>query len=184
MREVLNRWAEEIGPEGLYERLKVVDLAAADNILPGNLRRTVRAFEVIFKTGKRFSDLRQTEPVPYRVLQIGLNRPRVEMDERIGLRVDQMIEAGFVEEVARLLAQGVSPDLSSMSAIGYRQVAEYLNGNCSLEEAVEEIKKVTRKFYRRQMNWFKLNDPEIHWFEMGENTEAEIGRLVEDFLRL
>lgn len=182
LRAVLIRWAETIGPEGLYQRLQVVDPAAAEKILPGNLRRTVRAFEVIFKTGRRFSDLRQREPVPYRVLQIGLIRPRPELDERINRRVDLMIEAGFVEEVAGLLAQGVTPGLPSMSAIGYRQVAAYLGGECSLEDAVEEIKKVTRKFYRRQMNWFKLDDPEIHWFEMGEKTESEISVLLSDFL--
>ncbi|MBN2044392.1 MAG: tRNA (adenosine(37)-N6)-dimethylallyltransferase MiaA [Anaerolineales bacterium] len=182
LREVLNRWADEIGAEGLYQRLQVVDPAAAENILPGNLRRSVRAFEVIFKTGVRFSALRRRGPVPYRVLQIGLNRPRPELDRRIGERVDQMIAAGFVEEVARLLEQGISPELSSMSAIGYRQIVEYLNGKCSLEEAVEEIKKITRKFYRRQMTWFKITDPEIHWFEMGETTLAEISVLIEGFL--
>ena len=182
LRDVLNRWAEEISPEGLYQRLQVVDPAAAEKILPGNLRRTVRAFEVIFKTGRRFSDLRRREPVPYRVLQIGLNRPRHEMDARINQRVDLMIEAGFVDEVASLLAQGVTSELPSMSAIGYRQIAAYLNGECALEEAVEEIKKVTRKFYRRQMTWFKVNDPEIHWFEMGEGTEAEIAALIEKFI--
>jgi len=182
LRDVLTRWAEEIGADGLHQRLQVVDPAAAENMEPGNLRRSVRAFEIIFKTGLRFSDLRQREPVPYRVLQIGLNRPRPELDERINRRVDLMIESGFVDEVTNLLAQGVSPDLPSMSAIGYRQIAAYLNGDCSLDEAVEEIKKITRKFYRRQMNWFKLNDPEIHWFEMGEGIEAEISVLIEGFL--
>jgi tRNA dimethylallyltransferase len=184
LREVLSRWAEEIRPEGLYQRLQAVDPAAAENILPGNLRRTVRAFEVIFKTGKRFSDLRQREPVPYRILQIGLNRPRPELDQRIGERVDLMIEAGFMQEVAQLLDLGVSPELSSMSAIGYRQIAAHLDGECTLEEAAEEIKKVTRKFYRRQMTWFKLTDPEIHWFEMGETTDAEISGLIESFLEV
>ena len=182
LREVLTRWADEIGPDGLYQRLQVIDPAAAEHILPGNLRRTVRALEVIFKTGRRFSDLRQREPVPYRVLQIGLNRPRPEMDERINRRVDLMIEAGFVDEVAGLLALGVTPDLPSMSAIGYRQIAAHLNGESTLDEAVEEIKKITRKFYRGQMNWFKLTNPDIHWFEMGEDPETEISALISEFL--
>ena len=81
----------------------MVDPEAAEKILPNNLRRTVRAFEVIFRTGRKFSDLRRTEEVPYRILQIGLNRPRPEIDRRIDLRVDQMIEAGFVAEVQQLL---------------------------------------------------------------------------------
>lgn len=182
LREVLTRWADEIGPDGLYQRLQVIDPAAAEQILPGNLRRTVRALEVIFKSGRRFSDLRRREPVPYRVLQIGLNRPRPEMDERINRRVDLMIEAGFVDEVAGLLALGVTPDLPSMSAIGYRQIAAHLNGDSTLDEAVEEIKKITRKFYRGQMNWFKLTNPDIHWFEMGEDPETEISALISEFL--
>jgi tRNA dimethylallyltransferase len=183
LREVLTRWADEIGAEGLYQRLQVVDPLAAENILPGNLRRTVRAFEVIFKTGQPFSEQRKREPVPYRVLQVGLNRPRPELDERINQRVDLMIEAGFVDEVSSLMEQGVSPDLPSMSAIGYRQIAAYLQGKCSLEEAAEEIKKITRKFYRRQMAWFKPADPDIHWFEIGDETESEVSELIRSFLQ-
>lgn len=182
MREVLNRWAEEIGPEGLYERLKVVDPVATEKILPGNLRRTVRAFEVIFHTGQKFSALRQREPVPYRILQIGLDRPRPIIDERIEQRVDAMIKAGFLEEVAGLLAQGYSPELPSMSAIGYSQMADHLAGKLSLEEAVEETKRVTKKFYRRQMTWFKRSDPQIKWFNLEENPEDEISKLVNSFL--
>ncbi len=182
LRDELNRWAEEIGAAGLYERLKVVDPEAAEKILPNNLRRTVRAFEVIFRTGRKFSDLRRTEEVPYRILQIGLNRPRPEIDRRIDLRVDQMIEAGFVAEVQQLLDQGYARELPSMSALGYRQVAAYLAGECSLEEAVEEMKKVTRKFYRRQMTWFKLSDETIHWFDLSRQSEEEIIQLLEKFL--
>ena len=183
MREVLTRWADEIGPEGLYERLEVVDPAATEKILPGNLRRTVRAFEVIFHTGQKFSALRQREPVPYRILQIGLDRPRPVIDTRIEQRVDAMMAAGFLEEVAGLLAKGYSPELSSMSAIGYSQLADHLAGETSLEEAVEETKKVTKKFYRRQMTWFKRSNPQIHWFNLEENPEKEIFHSVKSFLK-
>ena len=182
MRIVLNRWAGEIGAEGLYQRLQVVDPQAAENILPGNVRRMVRALEVIFHSGKRFSELRRQETVPYRILQIGLNRPREEIDHRIGERVDAMIEAGFVEEVANLLDQGFLVEMPSMSAIGYRQMAEYLAGRATLDEAVEEIKKVTRKFYRRQMTWFKLSDERIHWFDLSQEPEPEIRNLIREFL--
>lgn len=183
MRGVLTRWVEEdIGPEGLYERLRVVDSDAADNILPGNVRRTIRAFEVIFNTGKKFSELRQREPVPYRVLQIGLNRPREVLDLRIEARVDAMIENGFVDEVRTLLEKGYSRDLPSMTALGYNQLSAYLAGELSLEEAVQEIKKVTKKFYRRQMTWFKPSDEQIHWFEMSDETIFEIEKLINQFL--
>ena len=183
MRDVLTRWVEDdIGPAGLYQRLAVVDPLAAENILPGNVRRTIRAFEVIFKTGRRFSALRQTEPVPYRILQIGLNRPREELDRRIEARVDDMIEQGFLEEVRNLLKQGTSRRMPSMSALGYQQLSSFIEGDISYEEAVEQIKKVTKKFYRRQMTWFKLNDREIHWFEMDEATGGEIEKLINQFI--
>jgi tRNA dimethylallyltransferase len=167
----------------MYQRLKSIDPAAAENILPGNLRRTVRALEVIFLTGELFSKQRAKEPVPYSVFQVGLNMPREDLFDRIDQRVDRMIAAGFVDEVRRLLDLGYSPELSSMSAIGYRQIAEFLLGNTSLEEAVEETKRVTRKFVRRQMTWFKPNNPDIHWFEMGEDVNHRVEQAVVSFLR-
>jgi tRNA dimethylallyltransferase len=182
LREVLNAWAEQIGAEGLYQRLKVVDRKATENILPGNVRRTIRALEVIFHTGERFSDQRRREPVPYDIFQVGLNRPKEELFERIDLRVDQMVAAGFVEEVKWLLDKGYSPELSSMSAIGYRQIADHFAGNITLEEAIEETKRVTKKFVRRQMTWFKPNHPDIHWFEIGPEVDKEVEKAVRVFL--
>ena len=155
LRDVLESWAEEIGSEGLYQRLKVIDPIAAEKILPGNLRRTVRALEVIFLTGDRFSDHRKREPVYYDIFQVGLIIPREQLYRRIEKRVDQMIEEGFIEEVAGLLEQGFPPELPSMSAIGYRQIAEYLKGKADLEDAIEATKQLTRRFVRRQSNWFK-----------------------------
>ncbi len=181
LREVLNEWGEEIGAEALYERLKVIDPEAAEKILPGNMRRMVRALEVIFKTGQKFSSLRKKEPVPYNVLQIGLDRPRHIIDERIDARVDEMMQNGFLEEVAHLLAH-YSKDVPSMTAIGYSQLAEYLEGSLDLDEAVEEIKKVTRKFYRRQMTWFKKGDERIDWFDLSEVSISDIDLCIQQFL--
>lgn len=183
LREVLNAWADQIGAEGLYRRLKVVDPEAAENILPGNVRRIVRALEVIFHTGERFSDLRRREPVPYDIFQVGLNRPREELFTRIDLRVDQMVDKGFVEEVESLLRKGYSLELSSMSAIGYRQLAEYFAGKVTLAEAVEETKRVTKKFVRRQMTWFKPNHPDIHWFQVVPTVNQEVEKAVISFLQ-
>jgi tRNA dimethylallyltransferase len=182
MRAVLNDWAEEIGAEGLYERLKSIDPAAAEKILPGNLRRTVRALEVIFHTGELFSEQRRREPVPYRVYQLGLNMPRQDLFDRIDKRVDLMVAAGFVEEVQALLDAGYSPNLPSMSAIGYRQIAEYINGQTSLEEAVEETKRITKKFVRRQMTWFKPTHPDLHWFDVGDALYQSVLKAVSAFL--
>jgi tRNA dimethylallyltransferase len=182
MREALNNWAEEIGAEGLYQRLKVIDPAASENILPGNVRRTVRALEVIFHTGKLFSEQRRREPVAYQIFQVGLNLPREELFTRIDLRVDRMMAAGFVEEVAALLEKGYSPGLPSMSAIGYRQLAEHLAGSITLREAIEETKRATKKFVRRQMTWFKPDHPDIHWFEMDDDVKQAVEQAVSTFL--
>jgi len=182
MREVLNHWVEEIGPEGLYERLKVVDPVATEKILPGNVRRTIRAFEVIFHSGRLFSEQRAKEPVPYEILKIGLNRPRPVIDERIEQRVDAMMAADFLQEVRQLLESGVMLEMPSMSAIGYRQLGAHLLGECSLEDAVEETKRVTKKFYRRQMNWFKLKDERISWFDLEEHPEEKIFDQTHSFL--
>ena len=182
LREVLESWAEEIGSEGLYQRLKAIDPIAAEKILPGNLRRTIRALEVIFLTGERFSDLRKREPVPYDIFQVGLIIPREQLYQRIEKHVDQMIEEGFIEEVAGLLEQGFPPELPSMSAIGYRQIAEYLKGKADLEDAIEATKQLTRRFVRRQSNWFKASDPKIHSFDLTQVTIKEIEIAVNLFL--
>ena len=174
LRQALETWAAEIGPLELHQKLVLLDPQAAEKMDPNNLRRTVRALEVIFQTGRRFSAQRQTKPCLYSIKMVGLQRPRVELYERIDLRIDQMIQDGLVEEVQRLLERGYSPDLPNMSAIGYRQMAAYLNGEISIDEAVTQIKRMTRNFVRRQANWFKPEDPRIKWFDMDEDVFERI----------
>lgn len=182
LRKILEQWAEEIGANGLYQRLQVVDPTAAKNILPGNLRRTIRALEVIFKTGERFSEQRKREEVHYAIFQVGLILPREKLYHRVEQRIDEMIENGFVDEVAGLLASGVSPELPSMSAIGYRQIAAHLTTGLPLEAAIDDTKRITKKFIRRQSNWFKLTDPRINWFDLSEDQSLEIEKAVKTFL--
>lgn len=181
MRDALNQWGEEIGKDGLYDRLKSLDPAAAEAIDPRNLRRTVRALEVILRTGKLFSEQRSKKPLSYRVLQIGLSRPREEIYARAVQRVEHMMEEGFLEEVRGLLAK-YPPDLRSFSAIGYKQLIAHLNNEWTLEEAVEDIIRKTKLYVRRQNTWFKPDDPEINWVEMGEDVVGEAVDLVQAFL--
>jgi tRNA dimethylallyltransferase len=170
LRGVLETWAAQIGPLGLHERLAQLDPQAGEQIEARNLRRTVRALEVILSTGRRFSAQRRRGETPYRLLTLGLNRPRPELYARIDARIEAMFAAGWVDEVRGLLAQGYSPELPSLSAIGYPQVIDYLQGKSTYAEAVMLIKRLTRQFVRRQANWFKENDPQIHWFPAGERT--------------
>jgi tRNA dimethylallyltransferase len=170
LRNVLMVWESQIGEEGLYRRLEIIDPEAASHIDPRNVRRTVRALEVIFHTGKRFSEQRKKGNVPYSIIQIGLTRPRSELYQRIDARVDKMIADGLVQEISGLLAKGYSRDLPTLSAIGYREIIAYFDGKLTLEEAVVLIKRATRQFVRRQANWFKESDPNIFWFQMRDDT--------------
>lgn len=182
LREALENWAHEIGKQKLHEHLATLDPSAAAEIDPTNLRRTVRALEVIFSTGQRFSVQRTHTPTPYHILQIGLNRPRSDLYARVDARIEQMIEDGFVEEVKNLLDAGYSPDLSSLSAIGYREISAYLMNKISLTEAIQEMKRKTRIFIRRQANWFNTKDKEINWFWMSHDTEEAIVGFIRSWL--
>ncbi len=93
-----------------------------------------------------------------------------------------MVDAGLVEEVRGLLKRGYSPDLPSLSAIGYREMVAYVQGKISLEEAVRQIRRATRIFVRRQANWFKPDDPDIHWFQADANTLNEMLKSIREFL--
>ena len=107
---------------------------------------------------------------------------RDELDHRINCRTDAMITQGWVGEVKELLNQGYSLDLPSMSSLGYRELARHLNDGLVLEEAVKEIKRRTRRFARKQYTWFKPTDPKIHWFDVDDNTHAQVATLLTDTL--
>jgi tRNA dimethylallyltransferase len=179
LRRALENWAAEIGQDGLHARLVVLDPQAATNIDSRNLRRTIRALEVIFRSGKKFSGQQLRGKPTYQVIQVGLTLPRSELYERIDSRIDMMIADGLIDEVQQLLRQGYSPELASFSAIGYREVIDYLQGKTSLVEAVILTRRRTRQFVRRQANWFKSDDPSISWFEVSDQSLGEI----EAFLR-
>ncbi len=182
LRAALARMADRVGAEGLHRRLAAIDPEAAERIDPRNLRRTIRALEVILLSGKRFSESRRRVPPPYRILQVGLTLPREELYARVDARVDRMIAAGLVEEVRALLAMGYSPDLPAMSALGYREIVEYLQGKTTLEEAIQAIKHHTHRFIRQQYTWFRLNDPDIHWFRAEDEERPQILKTVQRHL--
>jgi len=182
LRNELEKMKEERGENWLYEKLKILDATAAEKIDPRNYRRTIRALEVILTTGRKFSAQRgQTESL-YRLITIGLTRPRVELYERVDRRIEAMFASGFLEEVKGLLAKGYSPSLPTMSAIGYRECIRVLNGEQSEEQAKAEIRRGTRVFVRRQANWFKETDPGIKWFRVEEGVLEKIETYIHQSL--
>lgn len=174
MRAVLENWAQEIGAQELHNVLAQLDPMAAQAIDWRNQRRTVRALEVIFKTGKRFSQQRSKAPLPYQVKLVGLMRERPALYARVDARIEQMLADGFEEEVRRLIAKGYGADTPAMSAIGYREMSAYIRGEIDIEEAVMLIKRRTRQFVRRQANWFKPDDARIRWFDMKKLNIDEV----------
>jgi len=178
LREVLEQWGREIGAEELHRKVALLDPTAAEKIDENNLRRSVRALEVIFGTGELFSKQKEKEAPDLEFKLIGLSRPREELYARVDARIEAMFSDGFVEEVQTLLERGYSAELPTLSAIGYREVIQYLQGDCSLEDAKVLMRRKTREFIRRQANWFKPNDPGIEWVPMTPDPLEEITRSV------
>ena len=161
LRRDLEAFAAEHGADALHARLAALDPAAAAKIDPRNVRRAARALEYTLGAGAPISHSQKKSPPPYPILQIGLTLPRPALYARIDARVEAMIAAGLVAEVQALVAKGYAWNLPAMSGLGYRQIGEYLRGECDLPEAIRRIKSDTRKFVRRQGAWFRQNDPTI-----------------------
>ncbi len=169
------------GLPALVERLRAVDPDSANQIDVRNPRRVIRALEVALTTGQSFiAQQRKAPPPHWAITIIGLHRPRPALYQRIDERVEAMMRAGLLEEVRALAARGYGWDLPAMSALGYQQIGEHLRGECDVEEAVRRIKRETRRFVRRQANWFKPTDPAIHWFDLTSASVADIQRFIHE----
>jgi tRNA dimethylallyltransferase len=168
---------DEQGVETLYEMLKEIDPIAAQNILPNNARKIVRALEVNEITGKAFN-AKLPEPSPiFADVRIALDMPRDLLDKRISDRVHQMFEDGFVDEV-KSLEKNLRLGKTALRALGYSQVLSFLAGEISEDEAITLTINATKKFARRQLSWFR-RDPLIHWLDAtSPNLYAESLRLI------
>ncbi|SNR72886.1 tRNA dimethylallyltransferase [Actinomadura mexicana] len=152
-----------VGPGPLHERLRGLDPAAAEAILPSNGRRIVRALEVIEISGRPFTATLPEHRYRYDdVVQVGLSVPREVLDERIALRVERMWAAGLVDEVRELEERGLRDGLTAGRALGYAQVLRVLAGEWTQEQAREDTVRTTRRFARRQESWFR-RDPRVRW---------------------
>jgi len=168
-RAELEDEARAAGAARLYERLSDLDPVAATRIEPTNVRRTVRALEVAAITGREFSSYASAwERYPAdRVRAAGVDLPRASLEARVRERVRAMVRAGFIEEVERLVARGLSDWLTSSRAIGYAEIARHLAGELTLQEAIDGTVKRTKNLARRQRAWFR-RDPRIRWFQPDE----------------
>ncbi|MDA8290544.1 MAG: tRNA (adenosine(37)-N6)-dimethylallyltransferase MiaA [Actinomycetota bacterium] len=162
--EALEREADESGLPRLYERLVALDPVAAGRILPGNRRRIVRALEVTLGSGRPFSCSGPglESYGPSRVAQVGLALDREVLDARIAARLDEQMGSGLLDEVARLAASPRGIGRTARQALGYRELLEHLSGERTLEDALEQIRRRTRAFARRQQRWF-ARDPRVRW---------------------
>ncbi|MGZ8651007.1 MAG: tRNA (adenosine(37)-N6)-dimethylallyltransferase MiaA [Actinomycetota bacterium] len=169
IRSELERQAEALGPERMYERLAASDPVAAARIDPSNVRRTVRALEVPAVTGRAFSTFAQAweRYDAGAVRAAGLRMRRDALIARIGVRVGSMLDAGWLDEVRSLVERGFGGWLTSTQAIGYAELARHLRGDMTLQAAVEATIKRTGNLARRQMSWFR-RDPRIRWFDVDE----------------
>lgn len=169
-------------PAALWSHLLALDPEAATFIDPRNTRRVIRALEVCLKTGQPFSAQRLRIPPPYRVLQLGLTLERAALYARADARVEAMMEAGLLAEVAALLQRGYDWQLPALSSLGYSQFRPYFAGEATLAAVIERIKLDTHAFIRRQYTWFHPRAEDIHWLDAAHNPTVHARALVEAFL--
>jgi tRNA dimethylallyltransferase len=180
-RQSLEKRAAEGEAAELFRELTAIDPTAAEKIDPHNIRRIIRALEVYRSHGIPFSQLQRKTAPPYHNLIIGLTMDRQELYRRVDLRVDEMIKNELVDEVKKLIEMGYDLTIPAMSGIGYRQIGQFLSGQLSLAETVQQMKYETHRYIRQQYLWFRLKDDRIHWFNIDNNIEAEIINVVTDF---
>ncbi|CAM4383500.1 tRNA (adenosine(37)-N6)-dimethylallyltransferase MiaA [Paenibacillus macerans] len=161
-------YAEEHGAEALHAKLAAIDPRSAARLHPNDVRRVIRAMEIHHLTGTTLSEQldKQIKESPYDLCVIGLTMDRQMLYNRIERRIDEMLRLGLVDEVRRLLRQGYSRELVSMQGLGYKEIAEHLEDGVPLPEAVEKLKRDTRRFAKRQLSWFR-HMKEIAWIDAG-----------------
>ena len=185
LRDRLTALSKEKGNLYLHERLRAVDPEAADAIHPGNVRRVVRALEVFYTTGDTFTNQNKnskTEDSPYHTIMLMPDWSREVLYHRIGMRVDRMMADGLMEEFLGLVKMGYGRKLNAMQAIGYKELFDYYYGLCSLEEAVELIKRHSRRYAKRQLTWFRRYSDMVR-LDAAENLEIQCFAKIDTWLK-
>ena len=169
IRTMMKQRLEAEGLEALCEELRQLDPEHYEVVDCKNTRRVIHALEICHQTGQTYTSFRkqQQRERPFRIVKIGLNRPREELYNRINARVDEMMGKGLLEE-----AQGLYPkrQLNALNTVGYKELFDYMDGVWPLEEAVERIKGNTRRYARKQLTWFK-RDEDVRWFHPDDKEQ-------------
>ena len=174
-REELEELAQTHGVEYVHSMLREVDPASADSIHANNLKRVIRALEFYKQTGEKISEHNEKERAkesPYDFCYFVLNDDRERLYNRIDLRIDQMLEEGLIAEVTALKDKGYTKDMVSMQGLGYKEILDYLNGECTLEEAIYILKRDTRHFAKRQLTWFR-RERDVIWVNKQDYAHDE-----------
>lgn len=176
---------EEFGPHEMHRRLKELDPVAASRIIPQNGRRSVRAIEIVTLTGEPFAAALPEEPENWQpVLEIGVNGPREDLVQRLESRVIKMWQQGLVQEAESLIPFGIRDGKTSSRAIGYSQALAQIDGDLTEQEAIADTVRLTQKYARRQMSWFK-RDERINWLDyQDEQMNHKAAELVSNWLGL
>jgi tRNA dimethylallyltransferase len=176
---------EEHGPHEMHRRLKALDPIAASRIIPENGRRSVRAIEIVTLTGEPFAAALPDEPEDWQpVLEIGVNGPRDDLVQRLEHRVHKMWQLGLVEEARSLIPAGIRDGKTSSRAIGYSQALAQIDGHMSEAEAIADTVRLTQKYARRQMSWFR-RDNRIQWLDyQDKQMNSKAAQLVSTWLGL
>lgn len=182
-RDYLESVATEKGKEYVHEMLKEVDKESYERLFPNDLKRVIRALEVYKLTGKTISQVQKEsreKDIEYNLAYIALNMNRETLYQRINKRVDIMFENGLVDEVKSLLSKGYTKDMTSMQAIGYKEVLDYFDGKVTLDEIKDIIKQSSRRYAKRQLTWFR-KDKRVKWFEIDkfEDSKEALENIVE-----
>ena len=183
IRDELYIIAETEGKEKLHDMLADIDVEYAKSIHPNNVKRVARAIEYYRLTGEKMSEHNKSakeKESPYNTAFFVLNMDRQKLYERIDMRVDIMMENGLENEVRKLIDMGYSPELVSMQGLGYKEFIPYFNGEISLEKAVDDIKKYTRHFAKRQLTWFRRQTEGI-WIDMTDgDKEKALSQIINE----
>lgn len=185
LRAKLEQDLIDLGPHEMHRRLRALDPIAASRIIPENGRRSVRAIEIVTLTGEPFAAALPDVPDDWQpVLEIGINGDRDDLRERLEARVHKMWEQGLIEEVRALEPKGIREGKTSSVAIGYAQALKQIDGEITEIEAIADTVRLTQKYARRQMSWFR-RDKRIHWLDYQDpQATAKALVLVDDWLSL